>query len=113
MQRRATSHIAVVDNLIHHLVSPDGVYPVFNLRDPAQQKQAVWLIPPLAADLTLDQPVHMLPIMDHLWSAGLPHVTIRVPVAPDVVEIVSLVEHAQWLGLISSAGGPAICWSGR
>ena len=102
-----SADIAAVDNLIHHLISPDGAYPVFNLRDPAQQREAARLIPPLAADLTLDQPAHMLPIMDHLWNAGLPHLTIHVPVAPDVVEIVSLVEHAQWLGLICGVSGRA------
>ncbi|MEZ4769126.1 MAG: hypothetical protein R2844_11970 [Caldilineales bacterium] len=104
---RRTSDIAAVDNLIHRLISPEGAYPVFNLRDPAQQSQPAKPIPPLEADLTLDQPVHMLPIMDHLWSAGLPHITIRVPVIPDVVEIVSLVEHAQWLGLICGVSGRA------
>ena len=102
-----TADIAAVDNLIQHLVSPHGAYPVFNLQDPAQEVHTVPLIPPIEADLTHDEPVHLLPIMDHLWSAGLPHVTIRVPVAPDVVEIVSLVEHAQWLGLICGVSGRA------
>ena len=74
---------------------------------PALQPRDARLIPPLEADLLLDEPVHMLPIMDHLWNAGLPHITIRVPLTPDVVEIVSLVEHAQWLGLICGVSGRA------
>ena len=103
-----TADVAAVDQLIHRLITPGDSYPVFNLRDPALLKQDdVRLIPPIEADLELAQPVHMLPIMDHLWSAGLPHITIHVPVAPDVVEIVSLVEHAQWLGLICGVSGRA------
>lgn len=102
-----TADIAAVDQLIHRLVSPGDAYPVFNLQDPALVRNDVRLIPPIEADLVLDQPVYLLPIMDHLWSAGLPHITIRVPVAPDVVEIVSLVEHAQWLGLICGVSGRA------
>ena len=102
-----SADIAAVDQLIHRLISPGDTYPVFNLRDPAQQSRAAPLIPPLEADILLGEPKHLLPIMDHLWSAGLPHITIRVPVAPDVVEIVSLVEHAQWLGLICGVSGRA------
>lgn len=102
-----TADIAAVDRLIHRLTSPGAAYPVFNLPDPALLRQDVRLIPPIEADLVLDQPVHLLPIMDHLWSAGLPHITLRVSAAPDVVEIVSLVEHAQWLGLICGVSGRA------
>lgn len=102
-----TADIAAVDYLIHRLVAPGGVYPVFNLQDPALLHHEVRLIPPIEADLAMDQPVHMMPIMDHLWSAGLPHITIHIDTTPSVVEIVSLVEHAQWLGLVCGISGRA------
>lgn len=102
-----TADIGAVQRLIQRLTAPDGDYPVFNLQDAALTDPAPSLIPPLEALTPLDKPVHLLPIMDHLWSAGLPMLTIHVPAPPDVVEIVSLVEHAQWLGLICGVSGRA------
>ena len=104
---RLTNDIAAVENLIQRLTRRDEHYPLFNLEDPDLLRSQDRLIPPIEASLPMVQPFKVLNIQDHLWPAGIPALTLLVQSAPDVVEVVSMVEHAQWLGLICGVSGRA------
>ncbi|MFN2283401.1 MAG: SPASM domain-containing protein, partial [Anaerolineae bacterium] len=99
--------IAKVDALITQIITPGDMYPVFNLDDAALSPYNAELIAPLQASLPLAEPEKLLPILDKLWDAGIPHVTLLVPRDPDATYLVRAIERAEDLGMIAGVRGRA------
>ncbi|HOT92565.1 MAG TPA: hypothetical protein PLJ78_11275 [Anaerolineae bacterium] len=99
--------IAKVEDLIKRITTPGDMYPVFNLDDAALSPYAAQLIAPLQASVPLAEPEKLLPILDRLWAAGIPHVTVLVPPQPEPSFLIRAVEHAEDLGMIAGVRGRA------
>jgi len=105
--------IAKVERLIDQIITPGDTYPVFNLDDAALSPYAAELIAPLQASLPLAEPEKLLPILDKLWDAGIPHVTFLAPAEvdlrrnPAVTHLVRAIERAEDLGMIAGVRGRA------
>lgn len=99
--------IAKVEGLIDQIITPGDTYPIFNLDDAALSPHGAELIAPLQASLPLAAPEKLLPILDKLWDAGIPHVTLLVPRNPNVTHLVRAVERAEDLGMIAGVRGRA------
>lgn len=99
--------IAKVDALITQIVTPGDTYPVFNLDDAALSPYNAELIAPLQASLPLVEPEKLLPLIDKLWDAGIPHVTLLAPRNPDATYLVRTIERAEDLGMIVGVRGRA------
>lgn len=93
--------------LIANLVAPGDNYPIINLGDPALSPYEAQLMAPLQADLPLAEPEKLVPIIDRLWQAAIPHVTILAPEAPQADHLVRAVERAEDLGMIAGVRGRA------
>lgn len=101
------SDVARMRALIDDLADPDPLYPVFNLEDPAVSPLLARLIPPIEADIPLAEPEMLLPVVERLWSAAIPHVTILVGEAPNPASLVTVVQRAGELGLVCGVSGRA------
>ncbi|MBN2390422.1 MAG: SPASM domain-containing protein [Anaerolineae bacterium] len=99
--------IAKVEGLIAQIIAPEDMYPVFNLDDAALSPYSAELIAPLQASLPLAEPEKLLPIIDKLWDAGIPHVTLLAPRDPDATYLVRAIERAEDLGMIAGVRGRA------
>lgn len=99
--------IARMRALIDELADPNPLYPVFNLEDPAVSPLVARLIPPIEADISLAEPDRLLAVVERLWNAAIPHVTIVVGEAPDPAALVPVVQRASELGLICGVSGRA------
>ena len=99
--------ITRVEGLIAQITTPGDLYPVFNLDDAALSPYSAELIAPLQASLPLAEPEKVLPIIDKLWDAGIPHVTLLVPRNPDATHLVRAIERAEDLGMIAGVRGRA------
>jgi len=99
--------IAKVEALIDQIITPGDMYPVFNLDDAALSPYDAELIAPLQASLELAEPEKLLPLIDKLWDAGIPHVTVLAPHAPDAAHLIRIVERAEDLGMIAGVRGRA------
>lgn len=99
--------IAKVEELIAQITTPGDTYPVFNLDDAALSPYNAELIAPLQASLPLAEPEKVLPILDKLWDAGIPHVTLLAPRDPDATYLVRAIERAEDLGMIAGVRGRA------
>jgi radical SAM protein with 4Fe4S-binding SPASM domain len=104
-QRR--SDVARVSNMVAELADPNPLYPVFNLEDPAVSPLSTRLIPPIEADMPLAEPERLQPIVERLWTAGIPHLTILVDEPPNPAWLVPLVRRASELGLVCGVSGRA------
>lgn len=96
-----------VKELLRDLAHPGGQYPVFNLEDPTLSPNQTRLAPPIEASIPLEDPKKLVLVLDRLWDANIPHVTILAPEAPNPVWLVAAVQRAQSLGLISGVSGRA------
>ncbi len=103
-QRQDIVHI---HNLLRELAEPGGRYPVFNLADPSAGAQAARLIPPIEADVPLAGPDQIKPLLARLWQAGIAHVTLLAPPAPDSAALLAAVQAAASAGLICGVNGCA------
>lgn len=99
--------IAKVAALIDQIITPGDTYPVFNLDDAALSPYDAQLIAPLQASLPLAEPEKLTPILGKLWDAGIPHVTLLAPHAPDAAHLVRAIERAEDLGMIAGVRGRA------
>ena len=90
-----------VATLIANLAAPGDNYPIINLEDAAVSPFEARLVAPLQADLPLANPEILVPLLDALWNAAIPHVTILTPVQPDHDDLVRAVERAEDLGLLA------------
>lgn len=94
---------------LDQLADPGDLYPIFNLEDPAVSPWDAHLMPPLAATLPLsgDDPAQQIAIVDRLWRAGIPHLTIQISGVPDGEHLANLVQWAEETGLICGVSGRA------
>ncbi len=99
--------IAQVEALIKQITTPGDTYPVFNLDDAAMSPYAAQLIAPLQASLPLAEPEKLIPVLDRLWAAGIPHVTLLAPQNLEPAHLIRAVERAQDLGMIAGVRGRA------
>ncbi|MEJ5309186.1 MAG: SPASM domain-containing protein [Anaerolineae bacterium] len=99
--------IAQVNALIQQIITPGDTYPVYNLDDAALSPYGAQLIAPLQASLPLAEPEKIVPLLDKLWDAGIPHVTLLAPPTPDADHLVRAIEHAEDLGMIAGVRGRA------
>lgn len=90
-----------INTLIQEIVTPSDTYPVFNLEDAALSPYAVQLIAPLQASVPLAPPEQLIPILDKLWEAGIPHVTLIAPEKPERSHLTRAIERAEDLGMIA------------
>jgi radical SAM protein with 4Fe4S-binding SPASM domain len=104
---RQLDDIRQVQDLLRSLVDPGGHYPVFNLEDPSLSPIQAHLAPPIEATVPLADPRQLVQVLDRLWDAGIPHVTILTPPAPNPEWLLAAVQRAQSLGLISGLSGRA------
>jgi radical SAM protein with 4Fe4S-binding SPASM domain len=96
-----------VDHLIRRLGNPEDNYPIVNLEDAAVSPYEAELIAPLEAAVPLASAEMLVPIVDRLWEAAIPHVTFLVPENPNAADLVRVVERAEDLGMIAGARGRA------
>lgn len=101
-QRRDVDHVQA---LLAALAEPAGRYPVFNLDDPGAGQAR--LLPPIEATVPLAEPAKLAPLLARLWQAGIPHVTLLAPAAPDPAWLVAAVQEATRAGLICGVSGRA------
>lgn len=99
--------IGHVNALITQIMNPGDTYPVFNLEDAAVSPYAAQLIAPLQASVPLADPQTLVPILDRLWAAGIPHVTLLAPQNPEPAYLIRAVERAEDLGMIAGVRGRA------
>jgi len=99
--------IAKVEELFAQITTPGDMYPVFNLDDAALSPYDSELIAPLQASLELAEPENLLPVIDKLWEAGIPHVTLLAPSQFDPEHLRRAVERAEDLGMIAGVRGRA------
>lgn len=104
-QQRAD--VARMSTMVAELADPNPLYPVFNLEDPAISPLSTGLIPPIEADVPLAEPARLQPIVERLWSAGIPHLTILVAEPPNPAWLLPLVRNASDLGLVCGVSGRA------
>jgi len=100
-----SADMAEVESLIRRMQSPGGSYPVLNLNDPAFSPKVMPLTRPIAADVPLDRPEMIHPILKRLWQLGIPQVTILAGEKPDAATLTRTVELAGDLGLITGVRG--------
>ena len=96
-----------VQSLLRDLADPGGQYPVFNLEDPSLSPFKARLAPPIEADIPLDDPRKLVQVLDRLWDASIPHITILAPPSPNPEWLLAAVQRSQSLGLISGISGRA------
>ncbi len=101
------SDVARMAALIDDLADPNPLYPVFNLEDPAVSPLLARLIPPIEADIPMTELERLWPVVEQLWNAAIPHVTVVVGEAPDPAALVPVVQRASELGLICGVSGRA------
>lgn len=87
--------------LIANLAAPGDNYPIINLEDAAVSPYEARLVAPLQADLTLAEPEKIVPLLDALWDAAIPHATFLAGEEPDHDHLVRAVERAEDLGLLA------------
>lgn len=95
------SDLLRVKALIEELAAPGDNYPIINLEDAAVSPYEARLMSPLRADVPLAAPERVLPIIDRLWEAAIPHVTFLVPEDPNPSHLVRAVERAEDTGMIA------------
>jgi radical SAM protein with 4Fe4S-binding SPASM domain len=99
--------VAQVQALLAELAEPAGRYPVFNLDDPEADAGRARLFPPIEAAVPLAEPAALAALLGRLWEAGIPHVTLLAPAAPDPAWLVAGVQEATRAGLICGVSGRA------
>lgn len=100
-QERMERDLERVAALIANLASPGDNYPIINLEDAAISPYEARLMAPLQADVPLAEPEKMVPLVDRLWDAAIPHVTFLVPDNPKTLHLLRAVERAEDLGMIA------------
>ncbi len=93
--------IAQFQTLLDALANPQDAYPMFNLEPSALLAHAAALIAPLQAAVSLAAPEQLRAILDRLWAAGIPHVTLLTDANTPREALLHAVEHAEDLGMIT------------
>ena len=90
-----------INTIIQEIVTPGDTYPMFNLEDAALSPYAAQLIAPFQAAVPLAPPEQLIPILDKLWEAGIPHVTLLAAEKPEKAYLIRAIERAEDLGMIA------------
>lgn len=98
-------------DIISTLDNPEDNYPIINLADPLFSPHQVQLIAPFHADIPIAEPERIIPLLDHLWAAGIPHVTIITSDIFEPAHLIRIVERAEDMGMIAGVRGIASCLS--
>ncbi len=96
-----------VQHLLTGLASPEDNYPIINFNEIRVNVFESQLMAPLEATLPLAAPEKIVPLLDKVWDAGIPHVTFLLPEQTDAAWAVRAVERAEDLGLIAGVRGRA------
>jgi radical SAM protein with 4Fe4S-binding SPASM domain len=94
-----------VQALVDQILEPGDTYPVFNLAADPFSPESAELIAPLQATVPLAEPERMVPLLDRLWTIGIPHVTFLMSDASQSADLVRAVERAEDLGMIAGVRG--------
>ena len=103
--------ITQMTDIVTTLASPEDNYPIINLADPVFSPYQVQLIAPFHADIPIAEPERIIPLLDCLWAAGIPHVTILTTDTFEPAHLVRIVERAEDMGMITGVRGFASCLS--
>jgi radical SAM protein with 4Fe4S-binding SPASM domain len=95
----------VLCNAIVQLGSSDGQFPLFSHGDISFSPEFVSVERPLSADVPLCKPFYMAPLLERLWDARIPHLTIVAGKNPAEKELVRAVAKAHRLGIIPGVRG--------
>jgi radical SAM protein with 4Fe4S-binding SPASM domain len=93
--------------LLVTLESPEDNYPIINLEDAEISPFEVKLMAPMLADIPLAPSDMLNPVLDKLWSAGIPHIIIHVGEVQQPKDLISAIERAEDLGMITGIRGRA------
>lgn len=100
-QQTMRADLERVAGLIAALVAPGDNYPVMNLEDAELSPYEAQLMAPFQADVVLAPPAKLTPILDKLWQADIPHVTIMAAQIDESDYLIRAVERAEDLGMIA------------
>jgi len=103
----ARADIAHINGIIEQIKAPGDTYPVFNIEDAATSPHATELIAPFQASVPVAPPDVIVPLLDKLWSIGIPHVLLLLPDDADPAHLIRAVERAEDLGMIAGVRGRA------
>jgi radical SAM protein with 4Fe4S-binding SPASM domain len=95
-----------VDRAVSALGCPSVRYPIFNLVDPAAAETPISLLAPFQADIVTGPTAQLLPLLDRLWEAGIPHVRLICRGDSRLDTLVDVVEHAEDVGMITGVRLP-------
>jgi len=109
----ALEEVKNMKRLIDDMMAPDTSTPLMNLDDPSFHPREASLMAPFRADVPLERPEKLKPILERLWEIGIPVVTLKLPHEPDPGWAVELVEHAGDLGMITGVCGRAMDLGGE
>mgnify|MGYP006286836647 CR=1 FL=1 len=90
-----------VKSVIQSLLKPCGEFPVVNMDDEALSPHALRLMAPFSADIPFGEPETMEKIIQNLWEAGVPNITIHYYPPGDSSQLIRVVEKAEDLGMIA------------
>ncbi len=96
-----------VQGLIEELASPAASYPVTNVGGADLTPEARELGAPFRADLVQGAPEVGTKIMQKLWAASIPHVTLLAQPGEDPAGLARLVEYTEDIGMIAGVRGVA------
>ncbi len=98
IMRRDLEHVAAI---IANLTAPGDNYPIINLEDADLSPFEAELIAPLRADIPHKELEWTKDIINHLWAAAIPHITVHVLDNLQIDELVYTIEHAEDTGLLA------------
>ena len=95
--------IEQVQEALSEFGTDNNRYPIFNLVDPAVVGQRLALVAPFQADLLVANTEKLIPIIEQLWDAGIPHVRLLLHDNDNDIrqDIVRAVTHAEDMGMIA------------
>jgi len=106
-QETMIGDIEQIGALLVRLESPEDNYPIINLEDAEISPFEAKLMAPLLADMPLAPSEILNPVLGRLWSAGIPHVIFHVGETQQPDQLISAVERAEDLGMITGVRGRA------
>ncbi|MFC1571965.1 SPASM domain-containing protein [Candidatus Eisenbacteria bacterium] len=92
-------------SLLDEMTEPTGAYPITSMSQFMPTPRESQLIAPFKADLSFDTVHSMDPILDKLWTIGVPHITLLAPKDVNQDVLVHAIEHAEDLGMITGVRG--------
>jgi radical SAM protein with 4Fe4S-binding SPASM domain len=100
-QAKMRRDLELVAGIIANLAAPGDNYPIINLEDADLSPYEAELIAPLRADIPHTELELTKDIIDRLWTAAIPHITVHVLDNLQIDDLVYSIEHAEDIGLIA------------